>query len=131
MENTGRNGGRGYIPAIFTFFVKISFSTNSTKKKEMEFCIIIFLIEFRRGGGLSGQVNINGRPGGGRRRRTGNRREEREERKTEVERATPVHTALSDFSGVETEAKEGSWVTLWEQQSDLKLLHVTRDTLPR
>lgn len=67
--------------------------------------------------------------GGG--RRTGNRREEREERKTEVECATPVHTVLSDFSGVETEAKEGSWVTLWEQQSDLKLLHVTRDTLPR
>lgn len=40
--------------------MKISFSTNSTKKKEMEFCIIIFLIEFRRGGGLSGQVSVNG-----------------------------------------------------------------------
>lgn len=79
----------------------------------------------------AGERKRAGRPGGGRRRRTGNRREEREERKTEVERATPVHTALSDFSGVETEAKEGSWVTLWEQQSDLKLLHVTRDTLPR
>lgn len=26
----------------------------------MEFCIIIFLIEFRRGGGLSGQVSVNG-----------------------------------------------------------------------
>lgn len=26
----------------------------------MEFCIIIFLIEFRRGGGLSGQVSANG-----------------------------------------------------------------------